>query len=190
MRRRDDKKHEAICNASLNLINSIGFAETSMSKIAKVAKVSPATIYTYFENKEDLLNQVYLLTKRKLRNGVLEGVNSNLEVEAAIKFILKNTFNYCINHPEFFTFHEQFANSPLINRVNVEEAYSYYKPIFDLLERGKKENIIKNIPDDIINAFTFFPMMQLAKGHLSGHFVLSKKDITTVVDLAWDAITP
>ncbi len=60
MRHKDDNKHQAICDAAIGLITANGFADTSISKIAKVANVSPATIYVYFENKEDLLNKVYL----------------------------------------------------------------------------------------------------------------------------------
>ena len=51
MRHKDDSKREAISNAAIELITTIGFANTSMSKIAKAANVSPATIYVYFEKK-------------------------------------------------------------------------------------------------------------------------------------------
>ncbi|WP_094092917.1 TetR/AcrR family transcriptional regulator [Paenibacillus physcomitrellae] len=40
-------------------MNEIGFAETSISKIAKKAGVSAATIYIYYENKEDMLSKIY-----------------------------------------------------------------------------------------------------------------------------------
>ena len=36
-----------------------GFDGLSMQKLAKAANVSPATIYLYFKNREDLLNQLY-----------------------------------------------------------------------------------------------------------------------------------
>ena len=51
-----DKKN-AVLGATLTLVNEGGFKSASMSKIAKMAYVSPATIYLYFENKQDLINQ-------------------------------------------------------------------------------------------------------------------------------------
>ncbi|MEP7039456.1 MAG: helix-turn-helix domain-containing protein, partial [Acidobacteriota bacterium] len=66
MRVKDDKKLQAICDAAIELITANGFADTSMSKIAKAAQVSPATIYVYFENKETLLNEIYLLVKQEM----------------------------------------------------------------------------------------------------------------------------
>jgi AcrR family transcriptional regulator len=42
MRVKDDAKREAISNAAIELITTKGFADTSMSKIARAANVSPA----------------------------------------------------------------------------------------------------------------------------------------------------
>ena len=78
MRRKDDSKREAIANAAIELITTNGFADTSMSKIAKAANVSPATIYVYFENKEDMLNQLYLMVKRELSEAMLAGYDDSL----------------------------------------------------------------------------------------------------------------
>ena len=47
-------KRNALIKATIDLVNNNGFHATPMSKIAKMAKVSPATIYLYFENKQDL----------------------------------------------------------------------------------------------------------------------------------------
>ena len=52
-----DKK-SALLNATLTLVNNHGFHNTPMSKIAKLAGVSPATIYLYFEHKQDLINSL------------------------------------------------------------------------------------------------------------------------------------
>ncbi|MDR1409712.1 MAG: TetR/AcrR family transcriptional regulator [Oscillospiraceae bacterium] len=53
MRVKDFSKKDAIFEATINLLNEIGFANISMSKIGKAAGVSSSTIYVYFENKED-----------------------------------------------------------------------------------------------------------------------------------------
>ena len=59
MRTRDQKKYDAIVRSSIELTNKFGLSGISISKIAKKANVSPATIYIYFENKEDLLTVIY-----------------------------------------------------------------------------------------------------------------------------------
>ena len=63
MRQKDELKQDAIIHATVRLVNEIGFAASSVSKIAKAANVSPATIYIYYKNKEDLLVSTYISIK-------------------------------------------------------------------------------------------------------------------------------
>ena len=50
MRTKDEQKKEALFKATVKLVNEIGFAASSVSKIAKEASVSPSTLYVFFEN--------------------------------------------------------------------------------------------------------------------------------------------
>ena len=58
MRMKDENKKAAISKAIIGLINEIGFANISMSKIAKATGLSAATLYVYYENKEDMFRKV------------------------------------------------------------------------------------------------------------------------------------
>ena len=64
MRVKDDIKQDALFEATVKLVNEIGFAASSVSKIAKEAGVSPATLYVYYKNKEDLLVSTYIEIKK------------------------------------------------------------------------------------------------------------------------------
>ena len=63
IRQKSDKKRASLLKATMKLVNNQGFHAAPMSKIAKMAEMSPATIYIYFENKQDLINQLYLEVK-------------------------------------------------------------------------------------------------------------------------------
>ena len=71
MRVKDEIKQEALFEATIKVVNQIGFASSSVSKIAKEAGVSPATIYIYHKNKEDLLISSYVEIKKKLGQALL-----------------------------------------------------------------------------------------------------------------------
>jgi len=189
MRRKDVNKHQAIFDAAIALITANGFADTSMSKIAKAAQVSPATIYVYFENKEQLLNQMYLFVKREMCAELLKDIKQNLSVAEAFKIVWNNYYQYAVTNPVRFAFTEQFANSPLIDRISKEESLSYIKPMMDLFNRGKDEKVFKKISLEIFIAFTFSPLTGLIKQHLSGEIVLDKKALKTAYEIAWDAVT-
>ena len=188
MRHKDDNKHQAICDAAIELITTNGFADTSISKIAKSANVSPATIYVYFENKEDLLNKVYLFVKEEMSEVLLRGVKQSLSVEEAFKAIWENFYQYAIENPVKFAFTEQFANSPLVESCR-DESMNHFQPLLALFEQGKEERIFKDISLEIFLAFTFAPLTGLIKEHFSGKIVLDKKTLATAFEIAWDAVT-
>ena len=75
MRVRDENKQRALMEAAITVVNEIGLASSSVSKIAKEAGVSPATIYIYHKNKEDLLVSTYVQIKRDLAEAFLGTYN-------------------------------------------------------------------------------------------------------------------
>ena len=188
MRRKDDNKHQAITDAAIELITKNGFADTSMSKIAKEAGVSPATIYVYFENKEELLNGLYLEVKREMSGELLRGVQAGLSVAESFRIIWNNFFRYATANPVRFAFTEQFANSPLVEGCR-EESMNYFEPLLALFERGKSEKVFKDIPLEIFIAFTFEPLTSLVKGHFFGDVALDEETLGTAFEIAWDAVT-
>ena len=48
---------ERIFTATNDLMATVGLLNLSIHKIAKEAKISPGTIYLYFKNKDELLEQ-------------------------------------------------------------------------------------------------------------------------------------
>lgn len=188
VRHKDDNKQQAICDAAIELITANGFADTSMSKIAKAANVSPATIYVYFENKEILINKLYLFVKEEMSTQLLRGVKQNSSVAKAFQIIWNNFYDYATQNPVRFAFTEQFANSPLVESCR-EESMSYFQPLLALFLRGKAEKVFKDIPLEIFIAFTFAPLTVLIKEHFGGEIVLDETTLATAFEIAWDAVT-
>ena len=188
MRSRDTKKEEAICEASIDLINRKGLSETSMSQIAKQANVSPATIYIYFKNKEDLLRQLYLKVQRDARTNIFTGYEGFLPIDESFKILLRKAYQYFLRKPEHFIFLEQYANSPLIDKIDSKEIESYFEPLFTLFDRGKQNRLIKDLPNEMLLSFTFYPVMQLVKFHQSGKLRLEYAEFEATLKLAWSNI--
>ena len=78
MRVKDEIKQDALFEATIKVVNEIGFASSSVSKIAREAGISPATIYIYHKNKEDLLISTYVEVKKKLGQALLKGFDPSL----------------------------------------------------------------------------------------------------------------
>jgi AcrR family transcriptional regulator len=188
VRGRDLKKEEAICAASIDIINKKGLSETSMSQIAKQANVSPATIYIYFKNKEDLLKQLYLRVQRDASRSIFTGYEAFLPLDESFAILLRKAYQYFLRKPEHFIFLEQFSNSPLIDKIDKSELQDYFEPLFNLFNRGKQNKMIKDLPNEMLLSFTFYPIMQLVKYHQSGKLRLEYSQLEATLKMAWTSI--
>lgn len=189
MRTKDHAKSEAIRRAAIDLIQKEGFEATSMSRIAREAGVSPATIYVYFENKEDLLNRTYLSVRREMSSAMLDGLDESLPIDEAFRTVWSNFYRYAVENPVDFAFGEQFANSPLVNRLSRDEGEGYYGPLIEMFERGKREGVFKDIPLAVFSAFAFFPVIGLIRNRQGENLIFGKELLEQVYEIAWDAVS-
>ena len=188
MRTRDDVKETALFEATVKLVNEIGFAASSVSKIAKEAGVSPATIYVYYINKEDLLVSTYIQIKMDLSKALLRDFNDQLPIRDIFRNVWFNMFDYISNNLKYYKFVEQFSNSPYSSLVDKEEVEQYFDPLAKVLQTGIEQKIIKNVHPDILKAFMYYPITVLANPSLCQEFELNEENIEAAFTLAWDAI--
>ncbi len=188
MRIKDDIKQEALFKATVKLVNEIGFVSSSVSKIANEANVSPATLYVYYKNKEDLLVSTYIDIKQKFSRAVLKNFGNNLPIRDILRNVWFSMFKYASRHPEYFKFTEQFANSPYNSLVNKEEVEKYFDPMINMMQKGIEQKIIKDVNVDLLMAFMFYPIMGLSNARSCKNFEINDDNIETAFTMAWDAI--
>lgn len=188
VRVKDENKQQAIIEATVALVNEIGFASSSVSKIAKRANVSPATIYVYFENKEDLLVSTYIQIKTCLGAALMSEFDNSLPIHDALLNTGVNLFKYISDNAEVFYFTEQFANSPYNDLVDKEIIEAAFLPLFAVIKKGIDEKIIKDVPFELIFSHLYYPIFGLANPRLNPTFKATPENVKAVMNMAWDAI--
>jgi len=188
MRYKDEAKQKAIVKATVKLVNQMGFAATSTSKIAKEANVSSATIYIYYKNKEDLLVSTYIDIKKRMSEAVLKDFDNNQPIRDILENSWFSLFSFISNNPDDFQYTEQFANSPYSSLVDSNEVEKQFGPLAGVIQRGIQQKIIKDVPLDILRIFILFPVVILSNPRLSEKFNFDEKSIETAFNMAWDAI--
>ena len=188
MRTKDDQKKEALFKATVKLVNEIGFASSSVSKIAKEANVSPSTIYVFFKNKEDLLLSTYVEIKHNLSDALLADFDDKLPIRDIIKGAWFSVFKYISNNLEDYDYLEQFANSPYSELIDRETLEKEYLPIINILQKGIEQKIIKNVDMNFLAAFIFNPISRLATPRLCQGLEMDEEGLELAFTMAWDAI--
>src|SRR4051794_21549456 len=112
MRARDLNKERSIRDKVLQMIVEEGLKGFSMQKLAKAANVSPATIYIYFKNKEDLLMRLCEEAGEKMFEITLKDFNPSMSFSEGLRVQWINRAKYCMKYPEQMDFLEQLRHSP------------------------------------------------------------------------------
>lgn len=102
---------ENIASAAQVLFMEKGIEATSMDEIAKAAGYSKATLYVYFENKEEIIGVLVLESMKKLSDYLSAG----LEQEKTIKEKYKLLCYGLVHYQEEFPFYFKIA----LDKINV-----------------------------------------------------------------------
>jgi len=151
-----------IINIGKQLFLENEFSKTSMKKIAIDANLSTSNIYTYFKNKEDLLNEIVKLAVRAYQNFLKETSTDEIwqdtnswTVESEIKvfekyidmiYLYKDEFIILFlksRNSKYENFYNEVLNSHFLTSQKVNEMS--IDGNFNYLKRDVPNYIIKNI---------------------------------------------
>ncbi len=188
MRTQLKDKERAVLEATLELINNSGFHASSMSKIAKMANVAPATIYLYFENKQDLINKLYVYIKSEMSHYAFQNYNDKMSVKEGFKLIWYNIAHYKTTHIKEAMFLSICDISPMIDEESKIRGLQHLQPLSDLCKQGQKEGILKDCSLYLLYAFAINPLSYLIAKQQDEDIKLDEKMLKTAYELAWDSI--
>ncbi len=171
MRPRDSVKVENIKKKALEMLVIEGIDTFSMQKLARAAEVSPATLYIYYKDRDDLLYQVWLEQLHALSSTVLEGFDPNASFEEGLWVQWCNRIRFFKEHPLEWRFVEQVMHSPLHEKYMAKSG----NPIGDsmgafvsnavrrgeLTDFGTAESIQADYPKAVLWALIFAPLYSL-----------------------------
>lgn len=178
----DTAKRDSILEAALQVFAQKGFHESTISEIADKANVADATIYEYFDNKENLL---YSIPAKKAKEALdllkihLEGIKG---IANKIRKLIWFSFWFFQNNPAwtsvFFLILQQnkrFALAPAY-----ELTREWANEILKIMKEGQEEGTIsKNI-----NIFIARSLLLGTINHLTTRWILTNKpkDLTELTN--------
>ena len=165
MRQQDDDKKQRVKDAVKEVILQEGFGGASIAKIAKHAGVSPATVYIYYENKEDMMNSIFAEFASNMWAAVLCGVDENASGSEIVNKLLHNYYNYMTENATVFSFVEQFASCPALAKNFSGQEYA--SDVLSLIETLKNKQVLKAYNSISLFAMLFFPVKALAAGSVA-----------------------
>ncbi|HEX2591547.1 MAG TPA: TetR/AcrR family transcriptional regulator [Rhizomicrobium sp.] len=144
-RPKSDDKRSAILAAAARVVAAEGLG-ASTAAIAQAAGVSNGALFTYFETKSDLFNQLYLVLKADRAATSMDGVAEERDIRAQLFRMWANTLAWATAFPEKRKALAQLDVSEDLTAESRESGHVVMADVAALLERSRANGPMKDVP--------------------------------------------
>jgi AcrR family transcriptional regulator len=144
-RPRSDDKRAAIMAAATRVIADQGLGAATAT-IAKEARVSNGSLFTYFDTKADLLNQLYLELKTDLGAAALGGLPVDGDARSQLLSMCTGWLRWATAYPERRRTLAQLDVSDEITAATHQAASRAMKGVAEILERSRENGPLRDAP--------------------------------------------
>ncbi|MBX2870955.1 MAG: TetR/AcrR family transcriptional regulator [Saprospiraceae bacterium] len=189
MKIKDKAKEERIKQVTLELVAQEGLAGMKISKVAKQAGLSPSMIYTYFKNKEELIESVFW----DVVKGIFDSVENQPATNVPFKLQFRQQFHRFmalkLEKSIEFEYFSSFVKSPFFKPEYHKMLIENSRGMLDLIREGRRKMIIKDdVPVDLILALGGGFMEKLVEFHQKRVMIMDKETIDQAFELLWDGV--
>jgi AcrR family transcriptional regulator len=114
--------------------------------IAQEAGVANGSLFTYFETKADLFNQLYLELKAGMASAALEGLPAGAELRKQLFHLWSNWMEWAMSSPEKRRALAQLDVSGEITPASRAAGHKIMAGIAELLERSRAKGAMRKAP--------------------------------------------
>jgi AcrR family transcriptional regulator len=148
---KSDDKRGAILAAATRIIVTKGLSAPTMG-IAKEAGIANGSLFTYFETKADLFNQLYLELKAEMASTAMKDFPDQVELREQFFHVWRNWMNWAVSFPEKRRALAQLVVSDEITPATREAGHKIMAKIAELMERSRADGPLRNSPRSFVAA--------------------------------------
>ena len=186
-RPRSDEKRNAILEAATRVIVTQGLSAPTAG-IAKEAGVANGSLFTYFETKPELFNQLYLELKTEMATAAMKDMPEGADLREQFFRVWRNWTNWAVSFPEKRRALAQLSVSDEVTPETRAAAHKTMARIGELLERSRAQGPMSKAP----MGFVVLLMSSVAEATMD--FMTqdpknAKKHCKTGFDAVWRIVT-
>lgn len=139
-----ETRKKLIIESSISLFAKKSFDTVSMRDIALVAGISPASIYTYFEDKDDLFVEAFSYKAEEICRNLEKMIDQNKGM--SLENIAVNFVNYLFEHDSFFQMMTHFMTSGTIKESSLARFNETERYLLNLFDKSfEKMGVTRNV---------------------------------------------
>ncbi|HKL12329.1 MAG TPA: TetR/AcrR family transcriptional regulator [Halanaerobiales bacterium] len=177
----DPKKQEKIVDISIKEFAKYGYKNTTVSSIAKKAKISKGSMYQYFKSKEELYIYIFDISYRDKKRHIKNAININ-ELEdffSLLETLFMEAYLFSLKHPNLQKIYFDLlknTNRKLKNKVLNRYKTDLENDNFNYLHYLKQEIDKKKIKSGVDKKLAAFIVSSFLENF---SLLLIEKDILT-----------
>jgi AcrR family transcriptional regulator len=162
----ESEKRTQILTLAKKKFERFGFNKTTVDEIARDASISKRTLYHDFENKEKILEELFMFEALSVRKAILNQINKILEpteklqtfIRLALKYLDQNPFIVSVLHDESGFFKPFLKDKPHIIETGIEEIF------VTILKEGVKQEVFRKMDEKVVGHCIFLLFKGLTYG--------------------------
>ena len=97
----ESEKRAQILTFAKKKFERFGFNKTTVDEIAKDASISKRTLYQEFENKEKILEELFMFEALSVRKAILNQINKIIEPTEKLQTFIRLALKYLDQNPVY-----------------------------------------------------------------------------------------
>ncbi|WP_273445550.1 TetR/AcrR family transcriptional regulator [Neolewinella agarilytica] len=174
MRLKDEQKFEAIIRATLELTHEKGLAGIKMSELARKAGIATGSLYTYFEDKQDILLSVDREVRSRGAAYLMQASTDDEEsYEGRVKTYVGQYADFVSANREAILFIDLLQRSPFMTERSYQDTVDQYRFTLELVEEGQNAGLIREgDPEEMVHVIDSIIKMLIdhRQTHLKGAY--------------------
>ncbi len=142
---KNNGKYQRIMNAAIKVFAEQGFYKATISQVAREAGVADGTIYIYFKNKADILNNFFSNRTRLVFQRFRETVDESGNAEEKLRnLIRRHLYEFQRDRDMAVVFQREALQARYVADEYIREITKMYLDIVgEILEQGQSEGCIR-----------------------------------------------
>jgi TetR/AcrR family transcriptional regulator, multidrug resistance operon repressor len=171
MRTRNTEKEALVKEKAIELLVQQGFDGFSMNKLAKASGISVATLYIYYQDKDDLIKKIGIEIGEGFFQGALKNFSPDMAFAEGLRLQWENRIAYTMGNKKAMQCWESLRHSPH-NEYILEHVKANFKEVLGKFIRNAIQNgQLVQLPFEVFWSIAYGPLYTLLKFESEGKSV-------------------
>jgi len=165
MRTRNNDKELLVKQKAVELLVKHGFENFSVNKLAKECRISVATLYIYYKDKDDLIIKIAIEEFNRMADAVMSDFNPDLPFEKGLRFQWEKRAKFMLENRLSMLFFEQLKNSSYQEKIYESSIGGFKEKMKRFALNAVSNGEINAMPLEVFWSIAFAPLYTLIRFH-------------------------